>query len=264
MRRVIVPFLVASAVLLGAQAARADQVFFFTQNITNNTADPGTQYTMRVLGPTDGALGQFGGPIASNQVEFVFQMTAPAGAFSPFASIAETYFQDGTLLGIASIRNSATTTFSAPATPANPPGGNSINPPFHTTDQFSAGGATNNGDVFPGQYVGIVFDLKTNPVTMLPYTYNDVIAALLEGINNPSAVWDSSGNDIPGAPLGLRAAIHVHDTGANGNQSDAFILGPGGGGGGTSLTPLPPSFLMAGLGALGLLGGRFIRRKTSA
>jgi len=37
---------------------------------------------------------------------------------------------------------------------------------------------------------------------------------------------------------------------------------PGGGGG--ILTPLPPSALMLGLGALGLLGGRFPRRKTAA
>ena len=78
------------------------------------------------------------------------------------SAIAAIYFDDGLLLDIAAITNGLGTSFSQPATPHNLPAGNTLNPPFVTTENFSIDGDSpppKNG-VNPGEWVRITFTLK--------------------------------------------------------------------------------------------------------
>jgi hypothetical protein len=78
-------------------------------------------------------------------------------------SIAEVYFDDGALLGIASITGSTGVSFSQPATPGDLPSGNTLIPPFVTTAQFSVDSdpPPTNG-VNPGELLSITFDLQND------------------------------------------------------------------------------------------------------
>ncbi len=118
---------------------------------------------------------------SAGQAVFTFHNIGPIQS-----SITDIYFQDGTLLGVASISSSAGVDFSAPATPGDLPGGNSINPPFVTTRDFSMDsnpknpGTMNNGvNNYTGtglqEWVSITFDLINGK------TYTDTIAALESG-----------------------------------------------------------------------------------
>ena len=81
--------------------------------------------------------------------------------------IASIYFDDGLLLGISDIINGPGVNFTAIADPANLPAGNTLDPPFETTADFSAKGVqpppfngvnnTENGD--PVEWVTIRFEL---------------------------------------------------------------------------------------------------------
>ena len=139
----------------------------------------------------------------ANQVLFQFRNNGLLAM-----SICDVYFDDGTLLGIASIINGPGVAFSQGAKPGNLPGGNNID--FGTTAGFLADSDSPvqpNG-VNPGETVGILFNLIGGQ------TFNDTINALNMSLASP-------GVDVYG---GLRIGIHVQGF-ANGG-SESFVNGP--------------------------------------
>ena len=87
------------------------------------------------------------------------------------------YFDDGTLLGIADINSSPGVSFSLSAKPRNLPGGNTLEPPFVTTVEFSIDSdppVSKNG-VNPAEWLRITFDLKKNGL------FQDVLDELNNG-----------------------------------------------------------------------------------
>ncbi len=189
--RALVIALIASA-LSWAPAAHAVTIGFGC--ITNNNAiDCGigeAQLTVDVTDP------------GGNQVLFTFSNSGPADS-----AITDVYFDDGSLLGIASILdNPPDVDFMVPAIPAELPGANNVVPPFVTTQQFSAGAdpppATTGVD--PGESVGVVFDLINAG------TYADVLAELDSGA--------------------LRIGIKVQDFASTGSESFVNLPEPATGG----------------------------------
>jgi len=141
-------------------------------------------------------------------------------------SIVNIYFDDGTLLGIASIDDShPNVDFGLLADPSNLPSANSISPPFVTTAGFSADSESpkpHNG-VNPGEFVGITFDLKDNG------TFADVINELADGR--------------------LRIGIHAQGFGNDGEGSESFV----------TVVPAPAAVVLVLIG-VGLLGSQKSRR----
>lgn len=127
------------------------------------------------------------------QVAFIFSNSGPAAM-----SITDVYFDDGTLLGIATIINGGSgVSFSQGASPGNLPGGNTISPAFVTTAGFSADSnppAQPNG-VNPGETLTIIFNLLAGK------TLADTLAAL----------------STPGGDL--RIGIHVQGFANGGSES---------------------------------------------
>ena len=187
MKKPVITF-VALAFALFCMTAKAGPTYSFT-----HIAEPGD-------GPTqlaDGDIGQaqlfveltdMGG-----QVEFTFTNTGPQAS-----SITDVYFDDGTLLGIASITGMpGFVEFSQYASPPDLPGGNNVSPPFVTTAGFSADSDSpvQPLGVNPGEFLRITFDLQDDGV------FDDVLNEL------------SSGE--------LRIGIHVQ--GFNSGGSESFI-----------------------------------------
>jgi hypothetical protein len=135
-------------------------------------------------GPTqlaDGAIGErqlfleVDDPNPSDgQIDFIFKNIGPGAS-----SITDIYFDDGTLLSIASITNTpGLVEFSQLASPLNLPGGNNISPPFVTSRGFSVHSdpPTQHLGVNPGEFLGITFDLQTGGIL------DDVIDKLALGV----------------------------------------------------------------------------------
>lgn len=158
------------------------------------------------------------------QVRFTFRNEGPLAS-----SIQAIYFDDGHLLGIASIVNGPGTEFSQGASPGDLPGGNTLTIPFNVTVGFlaSADNPAPSKGVNPGQWVAIVFSLINGA------TYQDVI--------------DDMGNGS------LRIGMHV--IGQADGDSDAFINN----GDDTPVVPLPAG---AGLALAGLAPLALRRRRT--
>jgi hypothetical protein len=161
-----------------------------------------------------------------NQVGFKFTNNS-------ISSLTDVYFDDGTLLGIASIVDSgASVSFSQLASPSNLPGGNNLTPAFVTTAGFSADSnppVSPNG-VTAGEWMTITFNLQgTN-------NYASVISAL--ALPNSGGAGD------------LRIGLHVQSFSNGGSES--FVNVP---------TPVPEAdtyaMLLAGLGLVGFA----VRRK---
>jgi len=105
-----------------------------------------------------------------SQVLFIFGNTGPEDS-----SIADVYFDDGSLLGIASIdNNDPGVAFTQLAKPGNLPSANSADPPFVTTAGFSADSdpPVQPMGVNPGEFLGILFDLQGGQ------TFADVLSEL--------------------------------------------------------------------------------------
>jgi hypothetical protein len=138
------------------------------------------------------------------------------------ASITDVYFDDGSLLGIASISSSAGVSFSPDANPANLPGGNccSFDASFSADSDPPVSG---NGVNSSTEWLTIVFNLVAG------MTFADTIAALISG--------------------DLRLGLHVQAIGTSGN-SDGFINNP------LDPVPLPAGLLLflSGLAGIGFLG----------
>lgn len=209
MKSAIMVASVATSVLLAQEASAISVTYGFdavTANSAVNTATAG-QYSVEVA---DGA--------GAGQVQFIFRNSGPAAS-----SITDVYFDDGTLLGIASVTGGTGVDFSQGASPGDLPGGNTIG--FDTTAGFSADSnppAQPNG-VNPGEELTIVFDLING------LTVQDTINALNSGID-------------------LRIGIHVQGFADGGSES--FVNTPVPDGGTTAV--------LLGLGVLGLAG---LRRK---
>lgn len=149
------------------------------------------------------------GPTTPNTVGFKFFNTQAVTD----SSIAQIYFDDGALLGIASITNSGDgVNYTQPATPGELPSANTLSPVFVTSTYFgvalSAGGDPNQKygvDEFD-EWVLIKFDLESGK------TPASVLAALAMDWNDPNFVND-----------GLRIGLHVqsigNDLGFDGSDS---------------------------------------------
>jgi hypothetical protein len=212
--RLLVLLVAVSAIL--TTLAAADTVSFGPCITNNNVVDCNTnaQYTVIVTA------------VGSAQVSFQFLNSGPAPS-----SITDIYFDDGSLLGIATITNGTGTSFSQGASPGDLPGGNSISPAFVTTAGFLADSdppAQPNG-VNPGESVTIIFDLQSGQ------TFSDVQSELSSGA--------------------LRIGIHVQ--GFTGGGSESFVNGP-------PVTPQPipepATVLLLGTGLAGA-ATRLVRRR---
>lgn len=158
----------------------------------------------------------------AGQAQFIFRNVGLLAS-----SIADIYFDDGTLLGIASIANGAGVDFSQYANPGNLPGGNSMSPAFEATAGFTADSnppSEPNG-VNPGETVTIYFTLQSGG------TLADVISELYS--------------------QELRIGLHVQGFANGGSESFVNELVP---------VPLPAAawLMLSGLGALRLARRRSI------
>lgn len=175
----------------------------------------------------------------SNRVDFTFTNKSLQNS-----SITEIYFDDGTLLGIASVLDSgAGVTFSqiGSGNPSNLPGGESLSPAFKTTAGFLVD--TGNGGPSKGvenlmdggvqEFVTIRFNLINGK------TFSDTLAAL----NGPLG----DGND-------LRVGLHAKSF--TGGYSESFVNS-------VSSVPEPAGFALS-LSALVLFGALKARRRQAA
>lgn len=193
-----------------APAAHASTLGFFgiTSNDVGDVAIGEAQLTVDVTDP------------GGNQVLFTFLNAGPAAS-----SIVQVYFDDGSLLGIASIDDSDPgVEYSQDASPPDLPGGENATPPFEVTAGFLADADAGQGGkqlhgVNPGESLGILFDLQDEQ------TFNNVIAELASGE--------------------LRIGIHVQGFDSGGSES--FINNP---------VPLPAAVWLLGSALLALIGLR--------
>ncbi len=154
------------------------------------------------------------------------------------SALTEVYFDDGSLLSLATITSSSGVSFAQGATPPNLPGANLATPPFQVTQGFLAD-ANNPGPkngVSQGEWLNIDFKLKNGQ------TYQDTVKAL----SLPNNGGDGD----------LRIGVHV--TGYSGNASDSFINI-------AAAAPAVPEassamMLLAGLGSLGFV----VRRRSGS
>jgi hypothetical protein len=181
-------------------------------------------------------------------VNFIF-----VNAGSTASSIADVYFDDGTLLSISGITDSgAGVAFAAPATPGDLPGGNLANPDFVTSRNFSADSAApveaNGVNAGLGEWLSINFSLQSGK------TFADVLTALNLGQTLLSDPTD----------LGLRIGMHVQAIGTPGG-SDSYINGPTLPGVNTNEeVPEPASIVLAAIGGLGAVAAGRRRRAQTA
>lgn len=174
----------------------------------------------------------------TGQVRFNFRNIGPEAM-----SITDVFFDDGSLLGIASLVDAddgsggdSNVDFSEGASPPSLPGGNTID--FNTSADFLADSdapITANG-VQPGQSLGVIFDLQSGQ------GFQDVLDALDLARNNP-------GVDVTG---GLRIGIHVQ--GFDGGGSEGFVNN------GVSV-PAPTTLLLLGTALIGLGGLQWRRAR---
>jgi hypothetical protein len=180
--------LVMTATLAVAQSSNAGVIYSFDQITNNGSPDASGQLQVSV----DEA--------GAGQVTFTFTNLGPVAS-----SITDIYFDDGSLLSIASITDGAGVDFEPGASPGNLPGGTAID--FNATSGFTADSEspTQPNGVNPGETVTITFNLIAGQ------DYQDVIDALALAGDNP-------GVDVEG---GLRIGIHVQ--GYEGGGSESFV-----------------------------------------
>ncbi len=177
--------------------------------ITNNAAeDVFSQLTVVVSGDDSPTIGP-------HSATFTFYNAATVDS-----SITDIYFQDGTLLGVASISSSAGALFSQGASPGNLPAGNSLTPKFVTTSGLSFDSVqpvSSNGVDAATEWVSITFSLINSK------TIVDTIAAM-DRVNTVGAasIWDNKGAYLQSGVSALRIGIHVQSIGA-GSDSDSFV-----------------------------------------
>lgn len=140
------------------------------------------------------------------------------------SSIAQIYYDDGSLLGISEIINNPSyTEFDTSPTPGNLPGGNQLVPPFVADREFSIGAESpppwkgvNDGDTV-NEWVTVKFDLINGG------TLDDVVSELRSGV--------------------LRVGLHVIDL-PDGSSESAILV------------PEPATICLLALGGLALMRKR--------
>ncbi len=177
------------ALLLGSSPAQGLTLGFacITGDLAGNCSIGEAQLTVDVTDPLP------------NGVRFQFANAGPAAS-----SIADVYFDDGPLLSIFLIFNTAgSVQFSGFASPPNLPGGDGLSPPFETTRGFSADSdaPVQPMGVNPGESLGIVFLLEPGK------SFADVLASLEDG--------------------SLRIGIHVQGFAGGGSESFVNVPEPG-------------------------------------
>jgi hypothetical protein len=196
MKRVIrcalaVMFAITAAVAARSSAhATTEQWYSFDISCSNtNAANVATGAAQLFVRVSEGP--------GANQATFRFVNTGPNAS-----SITDIYFDDGSLLGLASIADSgAGVDFSQFASPPNLPAGNDCTPDFEVTAGFLADSnppTQPNGVNAPAEWLDITFNLQGGQ------TFDDVVAELGTGA--------------------LRIGIHVQGF-ANGG-SESFINSP--------------------------------------
>lgn len=167
-------------------------------------------------------------PFGASMVDFTFSNVGP----NPSA-ITGIYFEDGTLLGLASVialdpfaddPSRSGIVFGQPAHPSNMPGWATLNPKFDATSAFTIGSNGAPDGVSPGESLILRYTLQSGK------TFGDVISALHLGFTNP---------DPTDPRNSLRIGLHIQDIG---QESDTLIL-----------TPVPGAWILGMLG-LGIAG----------
>jgi hypothetical protein len=223
--------LVAAGVMAAAgSSAAADVVgtWQFMQITANNAGNIGVggRISMDLISVDDDP----------NQALFRFYWNEDNGGSS---TITDIYFDDGTLLGIASFGGSAGVSFGPGNNNGAPPGanGNEWNwDEGEDSQNFAADPNTPQGmanGVQFGENVDILFNLQDD------LTVDDVLAAI-------NLAFTDLHNDLDG---GLRVGLHVQ--GLVGGSSEGFIM-----------VPVPPA-AWAGLASLGgVCGLGYVRRRS--
>lgn len=216
-------------VAISSVSANATTFGFF--NISNNSGQAASVATQFSVGVTNSGVDANTG---LNSVAFTFE-----NAVGITSSITAVYLDDASsVLGaMLPITSSSGVNFSPSATPPNLPGGSNYNFTSIASADSNSPNVPANGVNVATEWLTLTFDLKNN------VTYNDVLAAIMNGSSQPS---------------GLRFGLQVQNitctsgvTCTKGNTSDAFI----------SSVPIPATgFLL--IGALGGLGLIRRRRKT--
>ena len=203
---------VAALALFGASTSASATTLGFGTCVSNNSAADCAAGSAQI------EVAVVAGP-GGSQVSFTFTNTGAAAS-----SITDIYFDDGTLLGIASIISGGpAVSFSQGASPGNLPAGNNASPSFVATAGFTADSnpPTQPMGVNPGETVTIIFNLLAGG------TLQDVLDELADGR--------------------LRIGVHVQGFASGGSESLVN-------------TPLPEpaagAFLVAGLAGLALAGRR--------
>jgi len=206
-----------SLVAIAAPSQASTITYGFDEITANSAINVETQLFVQVTDETVGLL--------PGQVDFIFTNTGLLAS-----SITDIYFDDGSLLSIASITNGGGTNFSEGASPGTLPGGNSIGfsnvaPEAYFTSDSNP--PTEPNGVNPGETLTIRFNLIDLQ------DWDDVVAALNLGLANP-------GEDVVG---GLRIGLHVQ--GLSDGKSESYVNGP-------------PTSVPDGGTTLSLLGGALL------
>jgi hypothetical protein len=212
---------VAGLVLVCGSAAYAEPVTLNFTRITSNSSENVAPQMTCVVDLFQAAAG--GNP---EVVSFRFQ-----NAVGIQSSISEVYFDDGPLLGIASMDQVGASFTGGGATPGDLPGGQDLTPAFNATRAFSADaqGNPSNGLDVASDYLEMRFNLINDK------TFGDILASINDG--------------------SLRIGLHVHSIGQGAN-SDGFVNTPP-----SVVIPLPGA---AGMGLAGLLGLATLRRRRGS
>ena len=208
MRRFVLLSMFVLAVISPARICRATYSFEIFTNNSPYADDPGWNLYVDVWN-------------GAGVVNFTFYNKSTIQS-----SIADIYFDDGSLLGISTITNNVPyTEFGTAVTPRNLPGGNLLVPPFVADREFSIGAeepspqkGVNDGDP-ANEWVTVKFNLINGG------DLEDVIAELNTGV--------------------LRVGLHIIDLPGGGGYSESAIL-----------VPEPATIVLLGLGALALLRKR--------
>ncbi len=242
--RGLAALVLAAGCMFGTSVADADDVSVsYSQfgNITNNAGNPNIASQLQV----DVRNYDYNGnALLGSQVAIVVHNLAGGLA----SSIARVYFEDGTLVGIASIHQftggSGHTDFEENSSPSDLPGGSSLNPQFSSTREFNIGADSPppvNG-VNPGEWIEVVFNLKG------VYVFSDVLDAIDRGFAK------TNGEPNYGMPT-LRIGMHIISI--DGGNSDSYLMEN------PQVIPLPAPLALAMVGMVGVVGSTVRRRRPN-